>query len=405
LRLAPNISFSSSNNHSFDLGGRPHTVSAAILNDTGDKGSVRSDVPYDRFNGSDGSQRFDGIENSSSVDNSIAHWTSWKQLPPWLLATLASVLASTLQVWGFAFMKMAAGLPLVEEVSYLRVGDMVLSPRWIIGLALIVLALICDYLAYSLAPLSLTTPLGGVTVILNNVVLAPCLLGEQVQPWPDALGVILVLFGSVLTTMAGAHETVALTPQELLARACRPACVLLLSLLMLLLGGCCAYSSQKRALVEECARLRPSAPNRLHVSVVAFAAAGMGGIANLALKAGVELIKTPPVRGGEASMIHHGGGCIACLLVAAVAATAQLNYVNRGLRLYMQTVFVPIHYALLVVMNTFYGAVVYEEYGEVFANGARAYLFCLGMMLIIQGICTFTLRKPGATCPDKRMDG
>jgi len=73
-------------------------------------------------------------------------------------------------------------------------------------------------------------------------------------------------------------------------------------------------------------------------------------------------------------------------------AAVQLNYINRGLQLYPQTVFIPIYTAFLVLLSTIVGAVFYQEHTQ-FLNHLRLQIcFAIGISCIIAGIGMFAFR-------------
>mmetsp|Transcript_32755 Transcript_32755/g.71526 ORF Transcript_32755/g.71526 Transcript_32755/m.71526 type:complete len:360 (-) Transcript_32755:87-1166(-) len=307
--------------------------------------------------------------------------------PAYAVAICTSCLASLLNVVGFVLQATALRDP-DDARRWHRFGDVVASPTWLAGFVLAVIAPVPgDLIAYSLAPLSLTAPLSGVTVVLNTIV-APAVLKEKLQMWPDLPATLLILLGVVCSTATGARED-DITNFDLSALLRLWLDVHFLSGLvvlcsMLLMVYC--YSARHRVALEATAQSRISNPPLLQVLLPASLAAGTGAITNIWLKALGEMIKAglPPL---DYSL---------CIL-GLPFAWLQLNYVNRGMRLYPQTIFFPIYSALLVLCNTSFGALFYHEYNQLFEQRLRCIMFCCGVACVVLGISLYRLRKADYT--------
>lgn len=316
-------------------------------------------------------------------------WVAVLPVPPWALAVMVSVGASAFTVTGFVLQKKA--LQDVSGQKWPRVGDIVLSPGWILGfLVTAIFPVLGDLVAYSLAPLSLTTPLSGVSVVLNMVI-APWALNEQLQRFPDAYATFLILCGCILTTTFGDHDrTGPYVMSDLIHLATQPVfavCVLIgagCELLVLL------QMRRNRLEMERLAAERKENPYLPHVVLPALAAALCGAVANIGLKGVGELVKAQ----GQWYQV------VACVLVVAPAAIAQVNFINRGLFLYPQSIFLSVYSALLVLANTIYGALFYEEYRSLLGSTAHFLFFVFGCYIIVQGIWLFKLRAPGKVPED-----
>jgi len=299
-------------------------------------------------------------------------------LEAWKFASIVCVFSSAFVVCGFMLQKMGAESP----GNYRRVGFIVLSPKWLAGFSLILVASVLgDYWSFSLAPLSLIAPLSGVTVVLN-LVMAPLVLGEQLQPWPDVPASVLIFSGSIVSTSTGAHKESLYSCDQLVRLALRPVNVGSYLLLVGLSMACALYAHRESARLEKAARQRPLNPRLADVLLPAVTAASAGSLTNVHLKAEAELIKSGA----------PGSCCLWGLIFVLTFAAVQLNFVNRGLQLYMQTVFLPVYSSLLVLGCTAYGAVFYQEYEELLAHDGRA--FITGIALILSGIGLFTKRRP-----------
>lgn len=306
--------------------------------------------------------------------------------PAWVLAVGICCISSAASVSGFVLQKMVLRDP--KEVSrWAKIGDITLSPKWFVGFLLAALVPIpANLLVYALAPMSLTTPLSGVTVVLN-IVLAPTLLGERVQPWPDVPATVLIVVGMIITTCFGAHQeqATALESGDLLRLGQSRVFLVAGGVILAMLVTCLVCMVIFTRAIDEAAVTRPANPPMLHVLLPGLAAATAGCFSNIGLKAFVELLQA------EAPWAQ----LVLCLLVGTLPfAVLQLNFVNRGLRLYLQTIFFPVYNALLVILNTITASIFYQEYLILLASGDRFGLFWIGVAVVAVGIGFFGLRVP-----------
>lgn len=292
-----------------------------------------------------------------------------------------SLVGSLLNVAGFLLQKIA-----LKDVGWPKIGDIVLSPKWMLGFLLAVIAPFPgDIIAYALAPMSLTAPLSGFTVILNTIV-APRCLGERLQPWPDLAAMLLIVIGCVVSTATGSHtdEYEDFTFQKMLELAKSVDFLVAASILVASLAASIVFMVAKSSRMKEVALQRPDNPPMHHVVLPAFAAAAAGGLTNIWLKALGLMFRT------QQPFLALG----ACLVLGVVPfAILQINFVNRGLGLYFQTVFFPCYSALLVLANTVFGAIFYQEYLPIIQSFWRLVLFVSGVSSVIAGIVLFRFRR------------
>lgn len=302
-------------------------------------------------------------------------------IPFWVGAVLVSLVGSILNVTGFLLQKMA-----LKDEGWPKIGDITLSPKWLLGFLLAVIAPFPgDIIAYSLAPLSLTAPLSGFSAILNTIV-APFCLGERLQPWPDYAAMLLIVVGCISSTATGSKEDnySNFTFEEMLQLGEDPAFLVALVILLVSLAVCIIYMVANAATMKKIAEQRPDNPPMNHVVLPAFAAAGAGGLTNIWLKALSLMLRTSQPLLNDA----------ACLLLGVVPfAILQINFLNRGLGLYFQTIMFPCYSALLVLANTVLGAIFYQEYKDIVKSPERSVFFVLGVVCVVSGISLFRYRK------------
>jgi hypothetical protein len=272
-----------------------------------------------------------------------------------------------------------------QRAKHMKVGELVFSPMWFAGMFLqVVPNFLGDVIAYTIAPISLTAPLSGVSVVAN-MLLAPCLLGERWCPWPDIPATILIMFGVVLTTVTGDHKDATHTHQ--LAQAgelCKvPLTIQVFSILLITLAVCELRQRSRRVSIEARTEANFDAPQLSHLILPAWSAAGVGCVTNIGLKIFGELVS------GEAAWLSV---LLSLLVFVVPSALYQQQALNRGLRLYPQAIFFPIYSSLLVLTNTFFGAAFFKEYEALLKPGSSEF-FLLGIACVVCGICLFSQRS------------
>lgn len=313
-------------------------------------------------------------------------------VPAWLIAVMVCLGASGLTVVGLVLQKKGSQ----AEGNHWRLGHIVLSPDWVLGFLCVVCASVpMDLLAYSLAPMGLTAPLSGVTVALN-MMLAPRLLGERLETWPDAPASVLIMLGTVFTTASGPREEPIYTPDKLwtllgdryflIFFITIAALVVFSAVTMCRLGDALKVSSRR----PEGARL-----SMLEVLLPTTIAGGSGALTNISLKAVGVLM-----RAGEPAVSY-----LPWAVLTAVPALLQLNYMSKGLQLYPQTVFIPIYTAILVLLSTVGGIIFYQEYVQLPTHPQGRQTFTLGVGTIAAGIALFSYRPPDLTSSTSIVDG
>jgi len=182
---------------------------------------------------------------------------------------------------------------------------------------------------------------------------------------------------------AGVHEEPKYSAVQLAELVGQPAFAGLMTALLALAAACIGRMTFRGGELLLAAQARPSNPRLRDVLLPAVTAACMGCFTNIGLKAlGVLLRRSAPLP-----------QLLACCAACAAPALAQLNYLNRGLQLYPQTVFIPVYNSLLVLLETTSGSIFYREYPAILADVRWTSLFALGFGAVVVGIALFALRR------------
>lgn len=91
--------------------------------------------------------------------------------------------------------------------SYLK------SPYWWVGIILMVVGEMGNFMAYGFAPASIVSPL-GVVALISNCIIAPCLLKEQFRK-RDLWGVLVSVAGAVIVVLSAKSSEEQIGPHEI----------------------------------------------------------------------------------------------------------------------------------------------------------------------------------------------
>ncbi|XP_068207818.1 uncharacterized protein [Palaemon carinicauda] len=218
--------------------------------------------------------------------------------------------------------------------GYLRI------PKWWLGITLMGLGELTNFVAYIFAPAILVTPL-GVFSIVCTAALSPYFLKERLAML-GKLGCILVLVGCVIVTLCGPKDREIATMEELQSQLLHPGFLIYASLVVLI-------SAVFMALV----------PRYGHKYVLLYITicSSFGSLSVMFCK-GVGLALKQTV-GGVNEFTHWATwvclvALIACLLIETI-------YMQRALDLFNSSVFMSINYVLFTSLVIVASSILYTE--------------------------------------------
>jgi len=315
-------------------------------------------------------------------------------IPEWLLGVLLGIggclgiaFGMTLLKWTHMVLERRQILHEHDPDNHPAPSSYYWHPIWWAGLILILTASgPLDMAALALVPQSVFAPLSGLTLCLNAVI-SPWLLGENLAD-ADAAATALVVIGAGLTTVFGDHKKQDFTVDQLVAIMSKDQVMVWLSctwmVMALLLMMLKTTWFRKHYLNNKGARVGP---------LVYGVIAGIAGAQQfLFLKASVEIVKHA-IEHGAVAFSHWSS--YAFVVIAVVCALLQIRYLNEGLALYDNVIFLPMYNTWLIMIGVANGGIVYTEFANA-AHGKKFVYFFLGMGLALTGISMLTLR-PGAS--------
>lgn len=220
-----------------------------------------------------------------------------------------------------------------KEKSYLK------SPIWWVGIAMMTVGEIGNFLAYGFAPASIVAPL-GVVALVSNCLIAPLLLREKFR-WRDALGVLIASGGAVVVVLSASSSNPKLTPEAIWALVTTWEFETYLGVTLFMIIALVVLSNkfgEKTILID--------------LGLVAL----LGGYTALSTK-GVASLLTYSIWRVVTFPITY-------LLLAVLISTAvmQIKYVNRALQRFNSTMVIPTQFVLFTISVILGSAVLYRDF-------------------------------------------
>ncbi|EME81968.1 uncharacterized protein MYCFIDRAFT_154588, partial [Pseudocercospora fijiensis CIRAD86] len=220
-----------------------------------------------------------------------------------------------------------------KEKSYLK------SPIWWVGIAMMVVGEIGNFLAYGFAPASIVAPL-GVVALVSNCLIAPLLLREKFR-LRDGLGVLIASGGAVVVVLSASSSNPKLTPEAIWGLVTTWEFETYLGITLFLIVALVFLSNkfgEKTILID--------------LGLVAL----FGGYTALSTK-GVASLLTYSIWRVVTFPITY-------LLLAVLIGTAvmQIKYVNRALQRFNSTMVIPTQFVLFTISVILGSAVLYRDF-------------------------------------------
>jgi hypothetical protein len=264
----------------------------------------------------------------------------------WWVGVLLSILSAVFGSLGDNLIKLSYTKEELNVAAGLPPTPLVCRPIWWTGmLCLTILNTGCTMAAYSFADASLTIPFAGLHICFN-VGFARLLNHEHFTL--KQLGFTLIIVGGVVIVLvAGNHDTVTFTVEQI-AVLFKDVAFIVLTLLILLAISLLVPVM----LLHYDARVRCFASSTL-VGVIA-------SITQVMAKVVSEVLNSALSGGGK--QVFKSWVFIVALSVLLCAAVSQLFMLNRTLSHFNAFVVVPIYNSFLIVLGSVYAGVLFREY-------------------------------------------
>ena len=253
------------------------------------------------------------------------------------------------------------------------------SVAWFLGFILmVVFPLPFDMISLALCGQSLNAPLGGVTVLLNQII-APIAFEQETMTRLDWAATFCILLGVVLSTAFGTHNSPTYQLAELMEFFENPSYLAFSAALWFLGIFPCVWA----------VRYRSQRWARIHL-VYAFLAGAIGSQQNILLKA-TSVLTEALVNGDTSAWGKPITYVMACS--AFGLAACQLSYLNKGLAISETIKYLPVYNACLILCSVFYGALYYQEHQHWQPIGYM--LFPAGCGTVMLGVMLLSLEDRG----------
>ena len=272
--------------------------------------------------------------------------------------------------------------PPVSPVSYHR------QSLWRIGLSLVVVGSFADFIALIFAAQSIIAPLGSLTLV-SNTVLAPFLLKESITGL-DVLATVAIVIGSSLSVACADHRDRLYGLDELFHLFVRGRFLLYVAVVctaMFVLYGC----------IQHIDRIQAEAPAdvyrtyRRHHRFCFAALAGIVGAQSVLFAKCVGTLLVSSIAGDGFLLFRWQ--TYAIFLLLSLTVTAQIHYLNEGLRQFTSTYVIPVYQSFWILTSVLSGMVFFNEWRGVFDEVGTGIGFPLGVLLTVAGV--YVLSKRG----------
>ncbi|KAG2209954.1 hypothetical protein INT47_003389 [Mucor saturninus] len=219
------------------------------------------------------------------------------------------------------------------ETEYLK------SKLWWLGISLMILGEVGNFVAYGFAPASTIAPL-GTTTLVSNVILAPLMLNEVFRK-RDLLGVVLAVAGAAMVVLSSNSQEIVLSPELIVESITQ-----LQSIIYFILTACAIVTLTILSPIYGASSIM------IDLGLVAI----YGGYTVLSTKSVASLLSL--------TFFKMFAYPVSYLLIAVLVVTAvlQIKYLNKALQRFDSTEVIPTQFVLFTVSAIIGSAVLYHDF-------------------------------------------
>jgi magnesium transporter len=243
--------------------------------------------------------------------------------------------------------------------SYLK------SPYWWLGISLMTVGEVGNFLAYGFAPASIVSPL-GVVALISNCVIAPFMLKERFRK-RDAWGVLVAIGGAVIVVLSAKQSETKMGPDDLWEAVKRWEFLTYIGITALVSIALMVAS--------------PKYGGR--TVLIDLGLAGLfGGYTALSTKGVASLLSDTLWRALTFPITY------VLVLILVLSALMQIRYVNKALQSFDSTQVIPTQFVMFTLSVIIGSAVLYRDFES--ATGDRVGKFIAGCFLTFFGVYLIT---------------
>lgn len=262
---------------------------------------------------------------------------------------------------------------------------------WWLGLSLIVLGAIADFLALTFAPQSLVAPLGSLTLV-SNIILSPIILKEVITSW-DIFATLTIVLGCIISVAFASHADKVYPNDELFSFYLQWPFLVYAALVISFMVICFIAMKHYEAIERDRIRYTPLEESWHRLTYPAISGT-IGAQSVLFAKCLVEMVVNA----------FDGRGLFlvrwqAYLIILAMAACIvfQIMWLNDGLLRFDAAFEVPVFQAFWVVLSVCSGLIFYNEYEGMTIE--QNVLFGVGIVITVSGVIMLSrgrkVQRPG----------
>ncbi|KAI8336332.1 magnesium transporter NIPA-domain-containing protein [Chlamydoabsidia padenii] len=260
------------------------------------------------------------------------------------------------------------------DSEYLR------SKLWWLGISLMILGEVGNFVAYGFAPASTIAPL-GTTTLVANVIMAPLMLKEVFRK-RDLLGIILAVMGAAVVVLSSNEQETALSPDLIMEALMQTRSIVYFittGIAIVALTAASPWYGSQSILVD--------------LGLVAI----YGGYTVLCTKSVASLLSL--------TLLNMFAYPISYVLILTLVITAilQIKYLNKALQRFDSTAVIPTQFVLFTVSAIIGSAVIYHDFDNMSLEQMSRFMSGCAVEFIGVYLITSKRNKIGALAlqPDK----
>ncbi|XP_071837936.1 NIPA-like protein 2 isoform X2 [Apostichopus japonicus] len=261
-------------------------------------------------------------------------------------------------------------LLVVTEVSSVPADTYLKSKLWWLGITLMLIGEVGNFMAYGFGPASVVAPLGTTTVVANAYI-AIIFLGEKLR-WQDVIGTYIIIVGAFLIITFSTQQDTQLTAEQIRDHLLAwPFIVYFITECVLFCGA--IHMQTHRVFIREDHVILHILPAALISSLTIISAKAVAGMIALSMDGNSQL---------QYPMFYF------MLLILVFTGVIQIKFVTSAMKDFDSTVVVPTYFVFFTLSAILAGVFFYAEfYGLSFV---QLIMFCFGCFCSFLGVYLIT---------------
>jgi hypothetical protein len=261
---------------------------------------------------------------------------------------------------------------------------------WIIGMIMIILASMFDFIALAFGPQSVIAPLGALTMV-SNAIVAPWMHGEKLHH-RVLLATIIIVIGCATAVASASHTNNICDIDSLFGLYSTVQFFVYIVILGSFMLGIFVFIRKAERIHEETGADSEEYMRVFRYHRISYAClSGIFGSQSVLLARSVSQMFVGSTRGGRIFLAYVGTYVIVAALVATIFL--QIYWLNQGLARFESLYNVPIFTSTWIVGTVLGGGIFYGEFAQF--SVAQGFLFPFGVLLCVLGV--FFLSSSGTS--------